>query len=185
MSSVPAGWYRDPTGHSEHRYWDGTTWTEHVARAGVQSTDEISGDYASPVPSSPWQAMPAPAQRRWPWVLGGIGVSLILLVGGCTTVLVLAVKDAAHELNAAQRRHGITQAQFDSIELGQAKEAVIAKLGKEPQNTQEFLRKDAVGSDEIRSSCIYYNRLSGSFGDRYQFCFERGVLKSKGSFGGL
>jgi hypothetical protein len=181
VSSVPAGWYRDPTGHSEHRYWDGTTWTEHVARAGVQSTDEISGDYAPPAPPSPWPALPAPTQRRWPWVLAGIGVSLILLVGGCTAILVLAVKDTARELNAAQRRHAITQKQFDSIELGTAKEAVIAMLGKQPQDTQEFLRKDVVNADEIRSSCIYYNRINGEFGDRYQFCFEGSVLRSKGS----
>jgi Protein of unknown function (DUF2510) len=37
--SVPAGWYADPAGRFELRYWDGTTWTEHVSRAGQQYTD--------------------------------------------------------------------------------------------------------------------------------------------------
>jgi hypothetical protein len=37
--SVPAGWYADPAGRFELRYWDGGTWTEHVSRAGQQFTD--------------------------------------------------------------------------------------------------------------------------------------------------
>ncbi|CAN5444060.1 hypothetical protein BH10ACT2_BH10ACT2_21540 [soil metagenome] len=37
--AVPAGWYADPAGRFDLRYWDGTTWTEHVSRAGQQYTD--------------------------------------------------------------------------------------------------------------------------------------------------
>ncbi|MEO6122535.1 MAG: DUF2510 domain-containing protein [Ilumatobacteraceae bacterium] len=37
--AVPAGWYADPAGRYELRYWDGGTWTEHVSRAGQQFTD--------------------------------------------------------------------------------------------------------------------------------------------------
>lgn len=38
-SGVPAGWYADPSGRYELRYWDGSAWTEHVSRAGQQYTD--------------------------------------------------------------------------------------------------------------------------------------------------
>ena len=38
--AVPAGWYADPSGRYELRYWDGTQWTEHVARGGQQYTDQ-------------------------------------------------------------------------------------------------------------------------------------------------
>jgi Protein of unknown function (DUF2510) len=38
-SAVPAGWYADPSGRFELRYWDGNAWTEHVSRAGQQFTD--------------------------------------------------------------------------------------------------------------------------------------------------
>jgi hypothetical protein len=38
-SGVPAGWYADPSGRYELRYWDGSAWTEHVSRAGQQFTD--------------------------------------------------------------------------------------------------------------------------------------------------
>jgi len=34
-----AGWYPDPSGRHEHRYWDGTRWTEDVASGGRQGTD--------------------------------------------------------------------------------------------------------------------------------------------------
>lgn len=37
--AVPAGWYGDPAGRYELRYWDGSTWTEHVSTGGVQSTN--------------------------------------------------------------------------------------------------------------------------------------------------
>jgi hypothetical protein len=37
--AVPAGWYSDPSGRYELRYWDGLAWTEHVARNGQQYTD--------------------------------------------------------------------------------------------------------------------------------------------------
>jgi len=38
-STVPAGWYADPSSRYELRYWDGNQWTEHVSRAGQQYTD--------------------------------------------------------------------------------------------------------------------------------------------------
>jgi hypothetical protein len=38
-SAAPAGWYADPSGRFELRYWNGSKWTEHVSRAGQQSTD--------------------------------------------------------------------------------------------------------------------------------------------------
>ena len=40
----PADWYSDPPGRHEHRYWDGSQWTEHVASRGRQEVDPpVSG----------------------------------------------------------------------------------------------------------------------------------------------
>jgi hypothetical protein len=39
--AVAAGWHPDPMGRFEQRYWDGAAWTEHVTRAGQQSTDPV------------------------------------------------------------------------------------------------------------------------------------------------
>jgi hypothetical protein len=40
--AVPAGWQADPTGRHQHRYWDGSVWTHHVADNGAQSIDPLS-----------------------------------------------------------------------------------------------------------------------------------------------
>ena len=40
----PAGWYADPLGRHEHRYWDGTQWTEHVGSRGHQAVDPLNGN---------------------------------------------------------------------------------------------------------------------------------------------
>jgi len=34
----PAGWYADPAGQHQHRYWDGGGWSDAVADNGVVST---------------------------------------------------------------------------------------------------------------------------------------------------
>ncbi len=51
MSTTPANWYPDPTGRNQLRYWDGSTWTEHVSTNGMQGTDS---PHAAPVvPAGP------------------------------------------------------------------------------------------------------------------------------------
>lgn len=40
--AVPAGWFADPSGRHELRYWDGGIWTAHVSDHGAQSQDPIS-----------------------------------------------------------------------------------------------------------------------------------------------
>ncbi|MGH9230869.1 MAG: phospholipid scramblase-related protein [Acidimicrobiales bacterium] len=39
----PAGWYPDPFGRHETRWWDGLRWTEHVASHGRQAVDQPAG----------------------------------------------------------------------------------------------------------------------------------------------
>jgi hypothetical protein len=103
-----AGWYPDPYGEHEHRYHDGTGWTEHVADRGVAGTDplpETSWDSTAPVqtsptatqpitppPSSEWERRAAQIDQR-PWyrrplfiVLAAIAAVLLLAgIVGATT----------------------------------------------------------------------------------------------------
>ncbi len=44
----PPAWYPDPFGRHEHRYFDGSRWTEHVADHGRQSTDPPGGESKVP-----------------------------------------------------------------------------------------------------------------------------------------
>jgi vacuolar-type H+-ATPase subunit I/STV1 len=57
MAKVAAGWYPDPTGRFDHRYWDGSAWTDHAARGGVQSQDPVAGGASV----GPLPAMASPA----------------------------------------------------------------------------------------------------------------------------
>lgn len=38
---LDSGWYADPTGRYEARYWDGLKWTGHVSHYGATGTDPI------------------------------------------------------------------------------------------------------------------------------------------------
>ena len=46
----PPGWYPDPFGRHENRWWDGGRWSEHVSSHGRQAVDAPVG--ASPVPTT-------------------------------------------------------------------------------------------------------------------------------------
>lgn len=37
-----AGWYSDPAGHHQLRYWNGSTWTEHISDNGTPGTDTLA-----------------------------------------------------------------------------------------------------------------------------------------------
>ena len=40
--STPANWHPDPTGRHQLRYWDGSTWTDHVSDNGVVGLDAVA-----------------------------------------------------------------------------------------------------------------------------------------------
>jgi hypothetical protein len=40
---VPPGWFTDPSGRHQQRYWSGSAWTEHVTDAGVPGADPPPG----------------------------------------------------------------------------------------------------------------------------------------------
>ena len=48
MSQVPAGWFPDPYGRYEQRWWNGTDWTANVATAGAQAIDPMGNSPVIP-----------------------------------------------------------------------------------------------------------------------------------------
>jgi len=40
--AVPSGWYPDPSGRHEHRYWHGGRWTEQVSNGGRRTSEAVT-----------------------------------------------------------------------------------------------------------------------------------------------
>jgi Protein of unknown function (DUF2510) len=57
---VPAGWYADPAGRHEYRYWDGTAWTAGVADRGITAADPLE---TRPPPVRQVLAEPSPVPQ--------------------------------------------------------------------------------------------------------------------------
>jgi hypothetical protein len=73
MTDAPraaAGWYPDPTGRHEHRFWDGNAWTINVADAGVTGIDqrirETMADQGATTTVATAAAVTAPAAPTTP-----------------------------------------------------------------------------------------------------------------------
>lgn len=108
MSQVPAGWFPDPYGRYEQRWWNGADWTANVATGGAQAIDPMGNSpvvpFAIPATATSAQAAAAstagirfldrmghPALERTPPSLraslagvggGVVGGSVLGLVGG-------------------------------------------------------------------------------------------------------
>jgi uncharacterized RDD family membrane protein YckC len=84
VTSAPAaGWYQDPSGRFELRYWDGQGWSEHVASWGSTYVDSPR------TASAPAHAVSAPVelvaaslgQRLGAFLLDGLLMVVTLVVG--------------------------------------------------------------------------------------------------------
>lgn len=61
---APAQWLPDPSGRFELRYWDGATWTDHVASGGRQQVDPPSATAPQPAPRPAAGWHPDPSGRH-------------------------------------------------------------------------------------------------------------------------
>ena len=61
MSINPPGWYTDPFGRAQVRWWSGSAWTEHVGTDGQSFVDPPTDASHAPSPMSPAPAAPVQA----------------------------------------------------------------------------------------------------------------------------
>jgi uncharacterized protein YxjI len=63
-TTTPPGWFPDPLGRHEQRYWDGQQWTEHVASHGRQSVDPPGAPQQLPTVSHSPEKIQQQVQQR-------------------------------------------------------------------------------------------------------------------------
>ena len=79
MVEETPGWHPDPSGRHEHRFWDGSGWTNSVADGGRVAADPLGA-------GGPTSADPAggPARRadrgRGRWLVGAIAAVVVIVV---------------------------------------------------------------------------------------------------------
>jgi hypothetical protein len=115
-------------------------------------------------------------------VLFGLTLFGLVVIVGCAALIGTAADEAIKELDAEQQRHAITKEQFDSIQIGASESRVVQQLGKPPEDKQEFTNKGFLSDEPENSTCVYYNREGGEYGDVFQFCFDNGRLTGKNAY---
>lgn len=99
---TPPGWYEDPTGRHEHRYWTGTLWSRHVATDGTKTVEPLQISIV-PAGASPGGFLysqgdddaPPPRRRRRRRVL--LALLALVVFTGAAAGGALLVADAADE----------------------------------------------------------------------------------------
>lgn len=90
-AGFPSGWYRDPTGQGDARYWNGVSWTESVNRGGVVLNVGIDPSQAQvpPAPGTQVSVPPPPStvqqqssgpSRSLLGVIFGVGVVFLIVI---------------------------------------------------------------------------------------------------------
>lgn len=83
QTNAPVGWFPDPTGRYESRYFDGQ-WTQHVSTHGVNSVDP------------PFYLPSTAGRKRSPKVIGAIAGGAIVVAVGITLVVTLSGGSSEH-----------------------------------------------------------------------------------------
>ncbi len=64
MSNNPSGWYPDPSGRPQQRWWDGNAWTDFVSVNGQTFMDRPAAAPAPPQPQPQPQVQPQPTFQQ-------------------------------------------------------------------------------------------------------------------------
>ena len=141
----PPGWYPDPFGRHESRYWDGQQWTEHVASHGRQAVDVPTGGGHVPVVERATQKVQQDVHRAG--VQGGVAQ------GGGTLftepILVVSQKAKLIEVNneyAIFDQHGRRLGAVRQVGQSMAKKAIRVLTSYDQFMTHKLQVVDAYGN---------------------------------------
>lgn len=113
-------------------------------------------------------------------VLLGLVVLAILFIAGCTVLIGGAANEVSKSITADQAKSAISPSTYAKIKIGSTRAQVDKIVAPAvPQDAQEFENEGVLSKDKISSSCVYYNKQGGEFGDIYQICLEGVGAKAK------
>jgi len=107
MATPPAGWYADPSGTFEQRWWDGTRWTDHVINAGQPTSSPLPTGAAPVQAGTPEQVRRQLSKKAGvtPGQSGGGGTVFtepVLVVNQKTKLIELTNEYAVYDQNGQQ-----------------------------------------------------------------------------------
>lgn len=152
-NEVAADWYPDPIGRHQYRYWDGASWTQHVAdngKAGLdptpaapQSTQERAQDGE---PAQPAPATSNEVSARCPYCSGPLDKMpgrkkkcphcdqyMYVRTRPSDRQRVVVTEAGADEIDSQWQRTRLVET-VDSEEFEKAKTTLAAKFGREPSD---------------------------------------------------
>jgi uncharacterized protein YxjI len=108
-TGTPAGWYADPLGRHETRYFDGQQWTEHVASHGRQAIDPPVGSGHVPTVQRDASKVQRDVQRAgqagtaaWAPGSGSVFTEPVLVVNQKAKLIEINNEYAIYDQNARQ-----------------------------------------------------------------------------------
>ncbi|WP_245717918.1 DUF4352 domain-containing protein [Nocardia miyunensis] len=105
------------------------------------------GPYGRP-PYGGYPHRPPRQRRKWPWVLGGLFVVFVAVVGGCSALFAGAAHDVAQEANNGVSARAIDNAAAAGTQVRDGKFAFTVTRIDPPTKsvgTNEFTKRDAQG----------------------------------------
>ena len=130
--AAPPDWYPDPGGRHQHRYWDGTAWTDHVASGGSQSLDHLEGAPASDDQASAKTGEPAIVEETgMPAVeplIAALGDPDLDVRVSAAAALVQISAPGFEPLIAALKDQNTDVRAFAAVTLGQIGDAAVEPL---------------------------------------------------------
>ena len=156
-----AGWYPDPVGGHELRYWDGSTWTDRVVDRGVETLAPLHfSQTASSSPDGRTAAAPKVGdpdnrpfhkKKRW-WLAGGVVVVLVAVIassGGGNSGKKVPILDVA----AISTEYSVFPSNGVNNICDQLPDTAGLDPTEFPSSIQNPLNKATSAFDDARAAC--------------------------------